>query len=44
MFYAAKIEGNRVRVVMHGRVVFMTEAEYARWKVTMSWGGEKNAR
>lgn len=36
MFYASKVEDGRVRVVMYGRVVFMTEAEYARWESAMS--------
>lgn len=36
MFYASKVEDGRVRVVMYGRVVFMTEAEYTRWESTMS--------
>lgn len=40
MFYASKVEDGRVRVVMYGRVVFMTETEYARWESAMSW--EKN--
>ena len=36
MFYASKVEDGRVRVVMYGRVVFMTETEYARWESAMS--------
>lgn len=40
MFYASKVEDGRIRVVMYGRVVFMTEAEYTRWESAMSW--EKN--
>lgn len=37
MFYASKVEDGRVRVVMYGRVVFMTNEEYARWEATMAW-------
>ena len=36
MFYASKVEDGRIRVVMYGRVVFMTEAEYTRWESAMS--------
>lgn len=36
MFYASKVEDGRVRVIMYGRVVFMTETEYARWESAMS--------
>lgn len=36
MFYAAKIEDGRVRVVMQGRILFMTCEEYARWESAMS--------
>ncbi len=36
MFYASKVEDGRVRVVMCGRVLFMTSEEYARWESTMS--------
>lgn len=36
MFYASKVEDGRIRVVMYGRVVFMTEAEYTRWESVMS--------
>lgn len=37
MFYdASKVEDGRVRVIMYGRVVFMTETEYALWKSAMS--------
>lgn len=41
MFYASKVEDGRVRVVMYGRVVFMTSEEYARWEATMSWDNKK---
>lgn len=37
MFYASKVEDGRVRVVMYGRVVFMTSEEYTRWEATMAW-------
>ena len=37
MFYASKVEDGRVRVVMYGRVVFMTSGEYTRWEATMAW-------
>lgn len=40
MFYASKVEDGRVRVVMYGRVLFMTSEEFARWESAMSW--EKN--
>ncbi len=36
MYYASKVEDGRIRVVMYGRVVFMTEAEYTRWESAMS--------
>lgn len=36
MFYTSKVEDGRIRVVMYGRVVFMTEAEYTRWESAMS--------
>lgn len=36
MFYASKVEDDRVRVVMYGRVVFMTSEEFAHWESTMS--------
>lgn len=36
MFYASKVEDGRIRVVMYGRDVFMTEAEYTRWESVMS--------
>jgi len=40
MFYASKVEDGRIRVVMYGRVLFMTSEEFARWESAMSW--EKN--
>lgn len=40
MFYASKVEDGRVRVVMYGRVLFMTSEEFARWESAMSL--EKN--
>lgn len=40
MFYASKVEDGRVRVVMYGRVVFMTSEEYTRWEATMAWRKE----
>lgn len=36
MFYVSKVEDGRIRVIMYGRVVFMTEAEYTRWESAMS--------
>lgn len=36
MFYASKVEDGRVRVVMYGRVLFMTSEEFARWESAMS--------
>ena len=36
MFYVSKVEDGRIRVVMYGRVVFMTEAEYTRWESAIS--------
>lgn len=43
MFYASKVEDGRVRVVMYGRVLFMTSEEFARWKSAMSIKSEQNA-
>ncbi len=40
MFYASKTEDGRVKVVMYGRVVFMTNEEYTRWEATMTWNKE----
>lgn len=38
MFYISKkVEDGRVKVVMYGRIVFMTNEEYTRWKSAMSW-------
>lgn len=36
MFYASKVEDGRVRVVMYGRVLFMTSEEFTRWESAMS--------
>ncbi len=41
MFYASKIEDGRIRVIMYGRVVFMTNEEYARWEAMMAWNKNK---
>ena len=30
------LQDGRIRVIMYGRVVFMTEAEYTRWESAMS--------
>lgn len=43
MFYASKVEDGRVRVVMYGRVLFMTSEEFARWESAMSIKSEQNA-
>lgn len=41
MFYASKVEDGRIRVVMYGRILFMTEAQYIRWESTMSLKNDK---
>lgn len=35
MFYVSKMDDNRIRVVMYGRVVFMNNEEFTRWKNTV---------
>ena len=40
-YYASKVEDGRIRVVMYGRVVFMTSEEYACWEATISWDSNK---
>lgn len=35
MFYASKVEDGRVRVIMYGRIVFMTSEEFTCWKSAM---------
>lgn len=37
MFYASKVEDGRVRVVMYGRVLFMTSEEFTRWETAISF-------
>ena len=36
MFYATKVNDNRVRVVMFGRILFMSSEGYTRWETKMS--------
>lgn len=37
MYYASKVEDGRIRVVMYGRIVYMTNEEYAHWESTISF-------
>lgn len=36
MFYVFKISENRIKVVMYGRILYMTNKEYLRWEEKMS--------
>ena len=42
MFYVSKVSENRIKVVMYGRILYMTNAEYARWKAKVSWSKDNN--
>lgn len=42
MLYVSRVNEDRVRVVMYGRILYMTNEEYAKWKVVMSWGESDN--
>ena len=38
MFYMAlKVSENRIKVVTYGRIVYMTNEEYAHWESTISF-------
>lgn len=37
MFYASKVEDGRIRVIMNGRVLFMTSEEFVHWESTILW-------
>lgn len=41
MFYISKKVNDRVRVVMYGRIVYMTNEEYTRWKSIMAWDSNR---
>jgi len=43
MFYmASKVSDDRIKVVTYGRIVYMTNEEYTRWKSVMSWNKTKS--
>lgn len=42
MFYISRVNENRIKVVMYGRILYMTNEQYARWKAIMSWNKKNN--